>query len=136
MKKLILIAALCFAILNGLNAQNIGETWLLSKVDIAETINGNTTHQEILATDTKALTYLMGPKEIVFLSDSKLSYKRMDSDNFEAFLYARNGETLKIELSECLLQLNIKVKESEMLLSENKNIDENHSVIITYSYTK
>lgn len=136
MKKIFLIAFLYFAVSTGLNAQGIGETWLLNNVEIAETTINGITHQEISKTDQIALRSLMGPKEIIFLSDSKLSYKRMGSDSFETFSYTKKGKTLEIELSECLLKLDIEANESVLLLSENKNIDESHTVKIIYSYTK
>lgn len=136
MRKIILIAIICFAISNGISAQNIGETWLLSKVDITETINGSATHREISATDTNGLAYFIGPKEVVFVSANELRYKRMASDDFEVFSYSKSGNTLAIELSECLLTLDMEIAGTEMSLSEHKNINENHTVIITYSYTK
>ncbi len=91
MRKIILIAIICFAISNGISAQNIGETWLLSKVDITETINGSATHREISATDTNGLAYFIGPKEVVFVSANELRYKRMASDDFEVVVESKNS---------------------------------------------
>lgn len=136
MKRFFLIATLFFAILSGLNAQSIGNTWLLSKVEITETTISGSTHKEIATADTNSLLDLMGPKEVIFLSDDKLSYKRMSSDSFETFLYTKAGKTLAIELSECLLKLYIEAKKSKMQLSENKKINEDHTITIIYSYTK
>ncbi len=136
MKKIILATILCFAISNGLNAQATGETWSLDKIKITETTANDTIYREITDTLEALLLGLLGPEEIVFVSANELSYKRIGGDDFEIFPYTRNGKALEIELTECSIKLDMEIIESEMNLSENKDINENHTVTITYSYTK
>lgn len=136
MKRILLITILSLISICGAKAQNIGETWTLNKVEIIETTANGTTTKEIPATETNTLSNLLGPKEMVFLEKDQLKYKRMNDDSFEIFSYSRAGNTLEVELSECLLKVDIETKSSAILLSENKNIDEHHTVKITYSYIK
>ncbi|MDR0660138.1 MAG: hypothetical protein LBG19_04925 [Prevotellaceae bacterium] len=136
MKRIVPTIMLCFFAVCGLKAQNVGDKWSLDKVITTETTSDGITKKEISATDYHALANLIGPKEIIFTSTNKLSYKRMENNDFETFPYTKTGKTLQIELSECLLRLDIEVNKSAMTLSENKTIDEDHTVKITYNYTK
>lgn len=139
MRKIFLTAIVCIFILPSLNAQNAGKTWLLSRVQITETFaDGTTTSKEISISDKENLVYLLGPKEISFLSTNQVNYKRMGEDEYETLIYSKADNMLKIELSECLLTLSIENKNSDstMQLSESKIINKDHTIKIIYNYTK
>lgn len=140
MKQLLLLIALFTITIGGIQAQQTNEKWLLEKVTVTETVDNEVKSTEILKADSYQLAQLIGPEEITFVSSTLLRYKRMGSDTLETFSYSQVGNSLEIELSECLLKLTTGNTTSAPTLTERKEgtnaKGENFTVEIVYYYSK